>query len=71
MKKIIPIEEWINLTKINVDEEIRNININSFLKYFKALIENIDIQNEDIRLQVLNILEDFYNNIIDYVFEDK
>ena len=43
MKKIIPIEEWINLTKINVDEEIRNININSFLKYFKALIENIDI----------------------------
>ena len=69
-EKIISIE-WINLIKINVNEEIRNTNINSFLKYFKALIENIDIQNEDIRLQVLNILEDFYNNIIDYVFEDK
>ena len=41
-EKIISIE-WINLIKINVNEEIRNTSINSFLKYFKALIENIDI----------------------------
>ena len=66
----IPIE-WINLVKNNVNEEIRNINIISFLKYFKGLVENISVQNEDIRNKILNILEEYYNIIIEYVFNGK
>ena len=68
--KKIPIE-WISLVKINVNDDIRNININSFLKYFKGLVENIAIEDEDIHKTILNILEEYYNDIIDHVFDDK
>jgi len=63
--------KWLNLLLDNISSEVLDPKIHLFYNYFNSLVSNLNLTGKNLKTFAINELENYYNEIIDCVFNDN